>query len=86
MELHDLQLSNDGKPELNAGVLKRKESYIARHMDLLCEEMDVSTSLLSYLSQNDIIDDTVKEELKRKKGRAEKVRYLLTELSMESRA
>lgn len=58
------------------------ENPIDEHMDLLCEELEITKDLLMALKKEKLVEDNIKAEIDKQGGRAKKIRFLLDKLKV----
>ena len=57
------------------------DNHIEEHMDLLCEEMEISKDLLSLLKNEKLVEDNIKDEMDKQGSRTKKIKFLLKKVA-----
>ena len=51
-----------------------------RHIDILCDELEMSDELIELLKRNKLVTDDVAMKLQRIESRAARIKFLLTQI------
>ena len=67
-------------PEKDPNTAAPVDNPIEKHMDLLCEELEITKDLLTVLKKEKLVEDNIKAEIDKQGGRAKKIKFLLNKL------